>query len=276
MKKDHVDPSKDTELGTQNVSNATMWVENEKDVSIQTRDLESYLNEKSDGEFRNVAAFAETVHDAENQMNMEEMDMEQCLEWFEEDHNEAFNFTSEFAEELVREEMPNRAEKIRNHNKAIAEQKKKDDLLIKHSNKLLEAAETQKSHFRKTINRLEQELQETYNNWEASELTNREEMEKLRDELKKEKKKNTEKSNATPEVKEVEQKCKHCRFTCKDTKRLENHMTAVHIKEVGQKCKECRFTCKDSMTLDKHRGPTSNVRISNVRIASYHHYFTAS
>ena len=74
-------------------------------------------------------------------------------------------------------------------NKVVAEQKKKDDLLIKHSNKLLEAAETQKSHFRKTINRLEQELQETYNNWEASELTNREEMETLRDELEKENKK---------------------------------------------------------------------------------------
>ena len=217
MKKDHEDHSKDIELGTQSVGNATMSVQNEKDASFQTRDLESFLNEKSD---------------------MKEMEMEQCLEWFDEDHNEAFNFTSEFAEELVREERPNRAEKIRNHNKVVAEQKKKDDLLIKHSNKLLEAAETQRSHFRKTINRLEQELQETYNNCQASELTNREEMEMLRDELEKEKKKNTDKSNATPEVKEVGQKCKECRFTCKDSKILDNHMEVVHIREVGQKYKE--------------------------------------
>ena len=50
-----------------------------------------------------------------------------------------------------------------------------DDLLIKHSNKLLEAAEKQKAHFRKTVNSLEKELENVYNDWEASEITNREE-----------------------------------------------------------------------------------------------------
>ena len=193
MKKDHEDHTKDLEMGAEDVGNVTMWVENEK--SFRTRDLESFLNNKSDGELRNAAAFAEDIHDAENQLDKEDMEMEQCLEWFDEDHNEAFNFTSDFAEELVREEMSNRTEKIKHHKKVVAEQQKKDDLLIKHSNRLLEAAERQKSHFRKTVNRLEMELKDVYNDWETSETTNREEMDKLRNELDKEKKKNTFKQN---------------------------------------------------------------------------------
>jgi hypothetical protein len=230
MKKDHDDLPKDVEMGTQNASNVALWVENEKDLSYQTRDLDSFLNNKSDGEIRNAAALAEAVHDAENQHDKEEMDMEQCLEWYDEDHNEAFNFTSDFAEELLREERPNRAEHIKNLKKIADEQQKKDDLLIKHSNQLLEAAEKQKAHFRKTVHTLEQELQETYNNWEASEISTREEMNKMRVELENEKKKNAAKSNRMPEVRAVVQKCKECKFVCKDSNTLDNHMTVVHSK----------------------------------------------
>ena len=192
MKKAHEDPSKDIEMGVQNVANATMWVENE--LSFQTRYLESFLKNKSDIELQNAAAFAEDLYDAEMQQNKEDIDMEQCLEWFDEDFNEAFNFTSEFAEEVVREVRPNRTEQLRNHKKILANQQKKDELLINHSNKLLEAAERQKSHFRKTVKKLEQEFQDTYNNWEASEINNREEMVKIRAELKSEKKKEPNKS----------------------------------------------------------------------------------
>ena len=220
MKKDHDDQTKDLEMGEQHATNVALWVENEKDLSVQTRDLESFVNNKSDGEIRNAAAFAEAVHDAENQYDMEEMEMEQCLEWYDEDHNKAFNFTSDFAEELLREERPNRAEQIKNFKKTAAAQQKKDDLLIQHSNKLLEAAEKQKAHFRKTVNKLEQELQDTYNNWEASEVSNREEMDKLRVELEKEKKKNAAKPKGIPEVRSVLQKCKECKFTCKDSNTL--------------------------------------------------------
>ena len=149
IKKDHNDQSDDIEKGVQNVENVTMWVENEK--SFQTRELESFFNNESDGEFRNAAAFAEVLYEVENQLENEDMEMEQCLEWYEEDFNEAFNFTSDFAEELVREERPNRTEQIKIHKKVVAEQQRKDDLLIKHSNKLLEAAEKQKAHFRKTV-----------------------------------------------------------------------------------------------------------------------------
>jgi hypothetical protein len=198
MKKDHEDQTKDLEKGEQNVNNVTMWVENEKNASFQTRDLESFLNNKSDAEIITAAAFAEVVHDAENLLDIEDMDLEQRLEWFDEDHNEAFNFTSDFAEELLREERPSRAEQVKKHKKIAAEQQRKDDLLIKHSNQLLQASEKQKAHFRKTVNRLEQELQDTYNNWEASEINNREEMEKLRLELDKEKKKNAAKFIAMP------------------------------------------------------------------------------
>ena len=81
MKKDHDDQPKDIEMGDQNVSNVALWVENEKDLSHQTRDLDSFLNNKSDGEIRNAAAYAEAVYDAENQHDKEEMEMEQCLEW---------------------------------------------------------------------------------------------------------------------------------------------------------------------------------------------------
>ena len=190
MKKDHDDQLKDIEMGEQNVSNVAMWVENEKDMSNQTRDLDSFLNNKSDCDILNAAASADAIHDAENLLDKEDMEMQQCLEWYDEDHNEAFNFTSDFAEELLREERPNWAEQVKNLKKTAAEQQKKDDLLIKHSNKLLEAAERQKAHFRKTVNKLQEELQDTYNNWEASEINNQEEMNKLRVELDNEKKKN--------------------------------------------------------------------------------------
>ena len=252
MKKDHEDQTKDLEKRDQNVDNVTMWVENEKNAYFQTRDLESFLKNKSDAEIRNATAFAEAVNDAENLHDIEENDLEQRFGWYDEDHNEAFNFTSDFAEELLREERPNRAELIRNQKKIAAEQQRKDDLLIKHSNQLLEAAEKQKAHFRKTVNHLETELQETYNNWEASEISNRKEMEKLRIELEQEKKNNAVKSIEIPEVKEVEQKCKVCKFTCKDSNTLDNHMSAVHRRGREQKCKACKFTCKGIQILDNH------------------------
>ena len=53
------------------------------------------------------------------------------------------------------------------------------------------------------MKRLQQELQDTYNNWEASEINNREDMEKLRIELEKEKKKNAAKLIAIPEVRAI-------------------------------------------------------------------------
>ena len=174
------------------------------------------------------------------------MDMEQCLEWYEEDHNEAFNFTSEFAEDLAREKRPNRNEQIKNHKKIVAEQQRKDDLLIKHSNRLLEAAERQKAHFRKTVTRLEQELQDVYNDWEASEISNREEMDKIKSELEKEKKKNTEKNNIRSEVKELEQKCKECKFTSKDSNTLSNHVALVHSIQDCNFC-EKRLKCKAAL-----------------------------
>ena len=65
MKKDHNDKSNDVEMGAQNVENVVMWVENE--TSFQTRDLESFLNNESDGDIRNAAAFAENVYEAEKQ-----------------------------------------------------------------------------------------------------------------------------------------------------------------------------------------------------------------
>ena len=241
MKKAHEDPSKDIEMGVQNVANATMWVENE--LSFQTRDLESFLKNKSDIELQNAAAFAEDLYDAEMQQNKDDIDMEQCLEWFDEDFNEAFNFTSEFAEEVVREVRPNRTEQLRNHKKILANQQKKDELLINHSNKLLEAAERQKSHFRKTVKKLEQELQDTYNNWEASEINNREEMVKIRAELESEKKKNLINQNKKVEVRPVPQKCKDCKFTCKDSKTLDNHVGLVHSNQNCHLCEET-FTSK--------------------------------
>ena len=71
MKKDHEDQTKDLEKGDQNSDNVTMWVENEKNASFQTRDLESLFNNKSDAEIRNAAAFAEAVHDAEKLLDIE-------------------------------------------------------------------------------------------------------------------------------------------------------------------------------------------------------------
>ena len=91
MKKDHESLTNDVEKGR--AVEINVWVENEKDMSYASRDLESFLRNNSDNELRNAAAFAGVIHDVEEQMAINEMDLEQCFEWYDEDHNEAFNFT---------------------------------------------------------------------------------------------------------------------------------------------------------------------------------------
>ena len=93
-------------------------------MSFATRDLDSFLSNRSDLDIMNAAAQAENINEAVEQIELQEQEMNQCLEWYDEDHNEAFNFTSDFAEELRRESI----ELIRpqyNQNKLVAEMKKK-------------------------------------------------------------------------------------------------------------------------------------------------------
>ena len=146
MKKEHCGPAKDPELGEQqevDVNMVNMWVENEKEMSFATRDLDSFLNNKSDQEIMIAVEQAERLEEAEQQMALREHEMNQCLEWYDEDHNEAFNFTSEFAEEIRKEAVePNLNQMYQN--RKISELKKKEDDLVKHTTKLLKQAEIQK------------------------------------------------------------------------------------------------------------------------------------
>ena len=85
------------------MNQVNMWVENKKEMSFATRDLDSFLNNKSDMEILSAAAEAERLDEAEQQIAFREQEMNQCLEWYDEDYNEAFNFTSDFAEEIRKE-----------------------------------------------------------------------------------------------------------------------------------------------------------------------------
>ena len=233
IEKEHVDQAKDIELGDQiqvNVNKVNMWVEHEKEISFATRDLDSFLNNQSDFEIMNAAAQAENINEAEEQIGLRELEMNQCLEWYDEDHNKAFNFTSDFAEELRRESI----EPVRNQynqNKIIAELRKKEDELVKRTTRLLSQAEQIKSHLRKTVRSLERELADTMKSWERSEKTNREELSKVTAKLDA-----AIKESKNPEVTEVDQKCDQCKFTCKDSKNMNSHIASVHSK---QNCHIC-------------------------------------
>ena len=108
--------------------------------------------------------------------------MNQCLEWYDEDHNDAFNFTSDFAEE-VRKEAVEPTNSLVDQNRRAIKQKQKEDDLVKHTTRLLKQADIQKSHLRKTIISLEQELADTLKSWEMSEKSNREELSKVNEKL---------------------------------------------------------------------------------------------
>ena len=163
MKKDHGDTEKDQELGGQvevNVNMVNMWVENEKEKSFATRDLDSFLNNQSDLEIMGAVAQAEGLYEAEQYMALREKEMNQCLEWYDKDHNDAFNLTSDFAEEIRKEALePNQNQ--HDLNRKVAELKKKEDELVRNTTRLLKKAETQKNHLRKTVRSLEQELADT-------------------------------------------------------------------------------------------------------------------
>ena len=243
IKKDHSDQGKDIELGDQgevNVNKVNMWVENEKEMSFATRDLDSFLNNQSDLDIMNAAAQAENINEAVEQIELQEQEMNQCLEWYDEDHNEAFNFTSDFAEELRRESI----QLIRpqyNQNKLVADMKKKEDELVKRTTKLLNQAEIQKLHLRKTVRSLQRELADTMKSWERSEKTNREELSKVNAELAA-----AIKETKKPEVTEVDQKCDHCKFTCKESKNMNSHIASVHGKQNCHICSEV-FTSKAAL-----------------------------
>ena len=243
MKKEHSDPAEDLEVGRQEEVNVNMWVENEKEMSFATRDLDSFLNNKSDLEILNAAAKAERLYEAEQQMIVREQEMNQCLEWYDEDHNDAFNFTSDFAEE-VRKEAVEPTNSLVDQNRRAIKQKQKEDDLVKHTTRLLKQADIQKSHLRKTIISLEQELADTLKSWEMSEKSNREELSKVNEKLAA-----VIKESKKPEVTEVDQKCDKCKFICKDSKIMKSHIAYVHSR---QDCHLCAETFTSKAALRNH------------------------
>ena len=89
---------------------------------------------------------------------------------------------------------------------------------MKRTTKLLNQAEIQKLHLRKNVRSLERELADTMKSWEMSEKTNREELSKVNAELAA-----AIKETQKPEVTEVDQKCDHCKFTCKESKNNQSY-----------------------------------------------------
>ena len=92
-------------------------------MSFATRDLDSFLNNISDLDIMNAAVQAENINEAVEQIELQEQEMNQGLEWYDEDHDEAFNFTSDFAEELRRESIKLIWPQY-NQNKLVAEKRR--------------------------------------------------------------------------------------------------------------------------------------------------------
>ena len=135
---------------------------------LQTRELDSFLANRSDENLE-----AAVVEALEANVQVEKLVVRNHeVEWFEEDNLE-FNdeFSSQFASSLRRQSLPPSQETNKMaefHNELIKKQQEKYDSIVVKTTKMLNAAEKTKASLRKTIKSLQEELEETRENWQGS------------------------------------------------------------------------------------------------------------
>ena len=230
----------------------SQWIENETDRPLLlTRELDSFLDNQSNASL--VAAVKES-EEAEDQA-AERGVKDHEVEWFEEDNMVEFveEFRSDFASSL-RESLPpsqpvNKVTKF--HNELMKKQLEKYDLMVVKTTKLLNAAETQKNHLRKTAKGFLKELEETRENWQGAAEADAEEISSLKATLAIQKIRIQELELLTNEPNIANQKCKKGSFAASDSNQLEKHMQQAH----GQRktCNQCAQVCEDEIKMRKHK-----------------------
>ena len=230
----------------------SQWIENETERPLLlTRDLDSFLNNQSD------ASLVGAVRDSEEiAVQVEKLGVKNHeVEWFEEDNMEEFeeDFRSDFASSL-RESLPPK-QPANNlaifHNELMKKQHDKYDSMVVKTTKLLNAAEIQKKHLRKTAKDLMKELEETRENWQGATEADAEEISSLKATVTAQKIRIEELELLTSEPDIANQKCGKCSFAASDSKQLGKHMKQSHGH--GKICAQCGQVFADETKMRKHK-----------------------
>ena len=235
-----------------------LWVENERDrPMMNTRDLNSFLDNRSDSSLAAAAIESDQVLQIEQIVVEKLMVKDHELDWFQEDNECPFDqeFSSAFASSLRRESTSNESNKkmVELHNNTIKKMTEKYDALVVNTTRMLNIAEITKNDLRKTVKSLNKQLAETQENWQGDSEAQAEEISSLKSSV----------TALKPKVKELEvisvddivvnQKCTKCDTKTKDSKTLALHMKEVHgVKEQRVKCPKCHATFTDKSKFKKH------------------------
>ena len=146
-----------------------MWVENELEIpNMSTRELDSFLANRSDFDLAMAAVETEKILEAENVAEKLGVKSHE-LDWFQEDNDSNFmkdlsftqGFTSEFASSLRRESMEKHSQEklAKLHNEMIKSLKDKCDAMVVRTHKITAEANTTKTELRKMNKILQKELE---------------------------------------------------------------------------------------------------------------------
>ena len=230
------------------------WIENEVDrPMLLTRDLDSFLANESDASLVGAMKDSEEVAVEVEKLSVRNHE----VEWFEENNMEEFTeeFASQFASSLRRESLlPKQlVDKLASfHNDLLKTQQEKYDNMVVKTTQILNAAETAKSHLRKTAKALQKELEETRENWQGSAEADAKELSSLRATVTVQKTKIQELEFLNSEPQVANQKCEKCKFIARDSQVLGKHMKQVHGQ--GINCANCSQVFDDKTKLSNHMG----------------------
>ena len=200
-----------------------LWVENEKNrPMMDTRDLNSFLDNRSDSSLAAAAMESDKMNQVEEMVVEKLVVKDHELDWFQEDNDFPFDqeFTSDFASSLRRQSMSNESnDKLAElHNNVVKKMSEKYDDLVVKTTRMMNLAEIQKADLRKIVKSLNEQLAETRENWQGDSEAQAEEISSLKSSVTvlKIKVKDLEKEPVEQEI--VNQKCKKSNTMSKDSK----------------------------------------------------------
>ena len=235
-----------------------LWVENEKDMPMMnTRDLNSFLDNRSDSSLAAAAMESEQVLQVEEMVVEKLMVKDHELDWFQEDNECPFDqeFTSDYASSLRRESIPSESNKklVELHNNTVKKMTEKYDALVVNTTRMLNIAEITKKDLRKTVKSLNEQLAETQENWQGDSEAQAEEISFLKSSVTALKLKVEELELISVDNAVVKQKCTKCNTMNKDSETLAKHMKEAHgVKEQRVKCQRCPEIFTDKSKFKKH------------------------
>ena len=231
------------------------WIENEKNKNLQrTRDLDSFLDNKSDA---NMLEAAREMEEAEENVERLVRVNDHELEWFEEDNMIEFSrdFASDFASSLRRDSIAaiQPSTKVAElHNEMIKKQTEKYDAMVIRTTRMLNAAEEAKKDLRKWRKEVEKELAETQENWQATSEADSEEISGLKSTVAAQKIRIEELELASTGPDGGGRKCEKCNVAPINSETVKP-MKEGHAGKILLKCRKCPQMRANTKDMRKHR-----------------------